>query len=63
MDHPHIGLARVRRQMVAGEVVGVYLDLMRSTDVADLTGTDDEPAEFVTMRLAVNPDELWEAPG
>lgn len=60
MNHPHLGLARVHRDVVNGETVAVSLVLMRDTDVADLTGTEDEPAEFVTLRLAVDPAELWE---
>lgn len=50
----HLLIGRVRRNVVDGELVSITLELMRDNDVADLTGTEDDPAEFVTILVPVD---------
>ena len=57
-SHTFLSLGKVERKIVAGEVAEVRLVLMRGDDVAQLEGGE----EFVTVKLAVDPVELWSIP-
>lgn len=48
---PHQFLARVRRQFVADELVGVTLELIRDEDQVELVGDD----EFITVACRTDP--------